>query len=177
MCRLLTKPLPAGQVAGGTYNMSITSSGIPRWYLISIPPFYEEEQLSPVILSYHSGLENATQQMSLTQMSNPYFNNISFVIYPQGINVCISMKRDDLADILGLMARNSRRQLQRHQIHKRYPRPDRGNLLDRSPSYLGDREIRWSRILQNPSLRPPHVLENRSLRACLRSLLHKHHNL
>jgi poly(3-hydroxybutyrate) depolymerase len=124
MCRLLTKPLPAGQVAGGTYNMSITSSGIPRWYLISIPPFYEEEQLSPVILSYHSGLENATQQMNLTQMSNPYFNNISFVIYPQGINVCTSMKRKYLTDIPGLMARNSRRQLQRHQIHKRYPRPD-----------------------------------------------------
>lgn len=177
MCRLLTKPLPAGQVAGGTYNMSITSSGIPRWYLISIPPFYEEEQLSPVILSYHSGLENATSQMNLTQMSNPYFNNISFVIYPQGINVCISIKRHDLADILGLMARNSRRQLQRYQIHRRYPRPDRGNLLDRSPSYLGDRKIRWSGILQYPSLRSSHVVENRSLRTRLRSLLHKHHNL
>jgi hypothetical protein len=177
MCRLLTKPLPAGQVAGGTYNVSITSSGVPRWYLISIPQFYEEEQLSPVILSYHSSLENATSQMNLTQMSNPYFNNISFVIYSQGINVCISMKRHDLTDILRLMARNSKRQLQRHQIHKRYTRPDRGNLLDRSPSHLGDRKIRRSGILQYPCLRPSHVVENRSLRTRLRSLLHKHHNL
>lgn len=86
------KPLPQGQSIGKTSNVTIESSGIPRSYLISIPPAYDCETPIPVILSFHGANRNASQQQKLSQMSNPEFNNFAFAIYPLGLDVLILPK-------------------------------------------------------------------------------------
>jgi poly(3-hydroxybutyrate) depolymerase len=82
------KSLPEGQVVGGVYNVSISSSGIERSYLAFIPPAYNVNVPTPLILSYHGGNRNASQQLTLDELTSPEFNMASMVIYPQGINVC-----------------------------------------------------------------------------------------
>lgn len=83
------KRLPHGQSVGSVANVTITSGGLLRYFLISIPPTYHAEVPTPAILSYHGGVRTAEDQLQLDQMTNPEFNTNSFVIYPQGVNVCI----------------------------------------------------------------------------------------
>ncbi|KAJ5647265.1 carbohydrate esterase family 1 protein [Penicillium lividum] len=78
--------LPPGQSKGGVFNISITSDGKDRSFLLSIPPKYDSKVPTPLILSYHGGTKNATDQLELDQLTNPEFNTRDFVIYPQGIN-------------------------------------------------------------------------------------------
>lgn len=80
-------PLPSGQTAGNVYNVSITSGGLARYYLISIPPTYNTSATTPLILSYHGGTKTAQNQLQLDLFTSTYFNNNTFVVYPQGINV------------------------------------------------------------------------------------------
>lgn len=82
--------LPHGQAVGKVANVTITSGGLPRYYLIFIPPTYQAEVPSPAILSYHGGNRTPEDQLELDQLTNPEFNTNTFVIYPQGFNVCIS---------------------------------------------------------------------------------------
>jgi poly(3-hydroxybutyrate) depolymerase len=84
------KPLPQGQVIGQTTNVTITSSGIERSYLISIPPKYDCKATTPVIFSFHGANRNASQQQQLSQFSNPEFNDFAITVYPMGINVILS---------------------------------------------------------------------------------------
>ncbi|KAL7929728.1 carbohydrate esterase family 1 protein [Trichoderma chlorosporum] len=77
--------LPPGQSAGNVANVTITSGGILRYYLISIPPTYHNEIPTSAILSYHGGNRDAESQLQLDNLTNPEFNTNSFVIYPQGI--------------------------------------------------------------------------------------------
>lgn len=81
------KPLPPGQAIGETTNVTIVSSGINRTYLISIPPKYDCETITPVIFSFHGGNRNASQQQELSQFSNPEFNDFAIAVYPLGIGV------------------------------------------------------------------------------------------
>ena len=81
------KALPQGQSVGGVSNITITSGGLQRNYLISIPPTYLAEVPTSIILSYHGGLRTAEDQLQLDQLTNPEFNTFSFVVYPQGVNV------------------------------------------------------------------------------------------
>lgn len=83
------KSLPPGQSCGGTYNVSIASGDLDRSYLINIPPRYYSGKAAPVILSYHGGTRNATEQLQLDQFTNPEFNDFAITVYPQGINVCL----------------------------------------------------------------------------------------
>ena len=86
------KALPDGQSTGVVSNVTIVSGGNQRNYLISIPPYYHSKIPTPAILSYHGGLRTAEQQLLLDQLTNPVFNTLSFVIYPQGINVRMPYK-------------------------------------------------------------------------------------
>lgn len=79
--------LPSGQSVGGIYNVSITSDGIDRSFLISIPPEYDPGTPTPVIMSYHGGDRTAESQLQLDQLTNPEFNTGDIVVYPQGIDV------------------------------------------------------------------------------------------
>jgi poly(3-hydroxybutyrate) depolymerase len=81
------KSLPSGQVVGTVSNVTISSGGFQRSYLISIPPTYNAYIPTPLILSYHGGVRTALQQLQLDQLTNPEFNTVSMVVYPQGINV------------------------------------------------------------------------------------------
>jgi poly(3-hydroxybutyrate) depolymerase len=81
------KQLPKGQAVSAVSNVTISSGGYERYYLISIPPTYNAFTPTPLILSYHGGVRTALDQLQLDQLTNPYFNTVSMVIYPQGINV------------------------------------------------------------------------------------------
>ncbi|RFU28501.1 hypothetical protein B7463_g7842, partial [Scytalidium lignicola] len=80
------KSLPKGQAIGTVSNVTITSSGIERSYLISIPPSYNAYLPTSIILSYHGGTRTAEDQLKLDQLTNPEFNTEHLVVYPQGIN-------------------------------------------------------------------------------------------
>lgn len=83
------KSLPRGIAVGQTTNVSIQSSGIKRSFLINIPETYESKVLSPVILSFHGGERNASQQLELDLLFLPEFNTMgAILVYPQGIDVC-----------------------------------------------------------------------------------------
>jgi len=81
------KSLPSGQAVGEVSYVTIQSGGYQRSYNISIPPTYDADVETPLVLSYHGGNKNAEDQMQLDQLNNPNFNNFSIVVYPQGINV------------------------------------------------------------------------------------------
>jgi poly(3-hydroxybutyrate) depolymerase len=81
------KPLPKGQALGTVSKVTISSDGFQRSYLISVPPKYNAFVPTPLILSYHGGVRTAESQLQLDQLTNPEFNTVSMVIYPQGINV------------------------------------------------------------------------------------------
>ncbi|ESZ93368.1 hypothetical protein SBOR_6245 [Sclerotinia borealis F-4128] len=79
------KPLPPDIAIGQPKTISIKSSDVARSYLIVVPPLYSTQSLTPVIFSFHGGNRNASEQLKLDQISDPYFNNFSITIYPQGI--------------------------------------------------------------------------------------------
>ncbi|ORX40577.1 carbohydrate esterase family 1 protein [Kockovaella imperatae] len=79
-------PLPSGQTPGSVTNVTIESGGLTRSYLVFVPPTYDPLLPTPLILSYHGGLQTAMDQLELDEFTKPYFNNDSFVIYPQGID-------------------------------------------------------------------------------------------
>lgn len=81
------QPLPSGQSAGKVSNITITSSGQDRSFLLFVPPNYRPDTQTSVILSYHGGNRDAESQLELDELTEPQFNSDSFVIYPQGINV------------------------------------------------------------------------------------------
>jgi len=83
------KSLPQGQALETVSNVSISSGGFQRSYLIFIPPKYDEFIPTPLILSYHGGVRNATDQLKLDQLTSSEFNTQSIVVYPQGINVSV----------------------------------------------------------------------------------------
>jgi poly(3-hydroxybutyrate) depolymerase len=66
----------------------VLSGGVQRSYLISIPPTYNPKIPAPIIFSYHGGVRTAEDQLQLDHLTDPEFNTVSLVIYPQGINVC-----------------------------------------------------------------------------------------
>lgn len=90
---LVTTKLPNAKAVGSVTNVTITSGGLSRYYLISIPSTYNANVATPAILSYHGGTQTAEIQLQLDQLTNPEFNTNSIVIYPQGVDVCISNKQ------------------------------------------------------------------------------------
>ncbi|KIY01593.1 uncharacterized protein Z520_03145 [Fonsecaea multimorphosa CBS 102226] len=80
------RDLPDGQAVGGVTNVTITSDGNGRSYLIFIPPTYCEDTPTSLIVSYHGGARSAEDQLELDLLTSPEFNNKSIVVYPQGVN-------------------------------------------------------------------------------------------
>lgn len=67
-------------------TINITSSD-DRWYLLHFPKTYEPTSPAPVILSYHGGNRNASEQQALDMLTSTFFNEEYMVIYPNGIDV------------------------------------------------------------------------------------------
>jgi poly(3-hydroxybutyrate) depolymerase len=88
LCKGCWKALPKGQAVGTVSNVTVLSGGVQRSYLISIPPTYNPKIPAPIIFSYHGGVRTAEDQLQLDHLTDPEFNTVSLVIYPQGINVC-----------------------------------------------------------------------------------------
>jgi poly(3-hydroxybutyrate) depolymerase len=81
------KPLPLGQSIGHVSNVTISSGGNERNFLVSIPPSYSKDVPTPLMLSYHGGTKTSIQQLQLDDLTDPEFNPFAIVVYPQGINV------------------------------------------------------------------------------------------
>ncbi|KAJ6022140.1 carbohydrate esterase family 1 protein [Penicillium herquei] len=71
---------------GSTINVSITSDGLDRSYLLSFPSDYHPQVAAPAIFSFHGGTRTAESQLELDQLTNPEFNTQALVVYPQGID-------------------------------------------------------------------------------------------
>ncbi|KUJ13908.1 carbohydrate esterase family 1 protein [Mollisia scopiformis] len=95
------KALPKGQSNGGVSNVTITSDGVERYYLVFVPPTYNPFIPTPLILSYHGGVRTALDQLQLDELTNPEFNTVSMVVYPQGIaNSWQGVPGDTVNDVL-----------------------------------------------------------------------------
>lgn len=68
---------------GQTFNVTLDD----RWYLLYFPENYEPTSPAPVILSYHGGNRNASEQQALDLLSTSYFNGDYIVVYPNGVDV------------------------------------------------------------------------------------------
>lgn len=68
-------------------NVSITSLGIDRYYLLTLPPGLDVITPTPVIFSFHGGNRTAEDQYRLSRMSDTSFNDFAIAAYPNGINV------------------------------------------------------------------------------------------
>ncbi|OCL01449.1 carbohydrate esterase family 1 protein [Glonium stellatum] len=80
------KTLPKKVTAGGaSANISITSGGLIRSYLIHVPQSYDIDTPVPLILSYHGRGKNASEQELLSQFSNSSYNPNAIAVYPQGV--------------------------------------------------------------------------------------------
>jgi poly(3-hydroxybutyrate) depolymerase len=88
------KQLPKGQSIGGVTNVTISSDGDNRSYLVFIPPEYNAFSLTPLILSYHGGSRNSSSQLLLDKLTSPEFNTESIVVYPQGIDVRFNLDEE-----------------------------------------------------------------------------------
>lgn len=70
--------------AGQTTNVTLPDD---RWYLLYFPEQYDPKTPAPLILSYHGGNRNASEQLELDMLTTPFFNKGHVVAYPNGIDV------------------------------------------------------------------------------------------
>ncbi|KAI9734030.1 MAG: hypothetical protein M1818_006968 [Claussenomyces sp. TS43310] len=78
--------LPGNQTVNSVTNVLLEYGGRERSYLIFIPPKYDINTPSALIVSYHGGTQTAEDQLELDQFTNPEFNTDIMVAYPQGID-------------------------------------------------------------------------------------------
>ena len=80
--------------AGSKKSQTIClSGGDKRSYTIYLPENYgSSTTLHPLILSYHGGTRTPDTQIGLDLFTTPYFNQDAVVVYPAGIDVCLSLK-------------------------------------------------------------------------------------
>lgn len=69
---------------GQTTNVTLADN---RWYLLYIPEKYASGSPAPLILSYHGGNRDASEQQKLDMLSTTFFNEDYVVAYPNGIDV------------------------------------------------------------------------------------------
>ncbi|KXT00740.1 hypothetical protein AC578_8245 [Pseudocercospora eumusae] len=83
------KALAGGITTGGTgqsNNVSITSNGIKRSYLLHLPKAYSANSVHGLILSFHGRGESGAKQEKVSRFSVPTVNPHMIVAYPNGIN-------------------------------------------------------------------------------------------
>jgi hypothetical protein len=76
------------QKPGTVKNHTICVDGTTqRWYLLFLPSSYTSSTQQPLIVSYHGGTRNASNQLTLDNFTSPKYNESTIVVYPQGLNV------------------------------------------------------------------------------------------
>lgn len=74
----------SGVQVGQTTNVTLADG---RWYLLYVPEKYAPGTPAPLVLSYHGGNRNASEQQALDMLSTAAFNEDHVVAYPNGIDV------------------------------------------------------------------------------------------
>lgn len=83
--------------SSGASNVTITSNKVERSFLFWVSPTYSSKNPASVILSFHGGNKNATDQLLLDGFTTADGNPASIVVYPQGINVsCLTFPWTEL---------------------------------------------------------------------------------
>ncbi|THU90111.1 alpha/beta-hydrolase [Dendrothele bispora CBS 962.96] len=81
------KRLPSGVTPGGSSsNLTITSKGLERNYLIHLPDNYDVNKPTSMVFSFHGRISTSAEQEELSQLSNPDFNPNAIAVYPNGID-------------------------------------------------------------------------------------------
>lgn len=83
------KALSAGIKQGSTgssNNITITSSGIERTFLLHVPQVYTPTNAHGLIFSFHGRSQTGAEQERLSQFSNYDFNPNMLAVYPNGVN-------------------------------------------------------------------------------------------
>lgn len=89
---LLRRTVEAASSSGCDLNQSVQvgqTSNITvgdRWYLLYFPEEYNPTEAAPLILSFHGGNRNASQQQQLDLLSTTFFNKDHVVVYPNAID-------------------------------------------------------------------------------------------
>lgn len=78
---------------GQTTNVTLPDN---RWYLLYFPEKYDPSTPAPLILSYHGGDRNASEQQKLDMLATPFFNEEYVVVYPNGIDVSRAVNTEAL---------------------------------------------------------------------------------
>jgi poly(3-hydroxybutyrate) depolymerase len=65
-------------------GFSIQSGGHPRTYTINIPSSYQEDNQTPLIVSYHGNGGNSDTQFALSEFGNETYNPHMISVFPQG---------------------------------------------------------------------------------------------
>lgn len=79
----------AGQPGGpgrksGDYDFKISAGGLERYYSVHVPPSYDPNRPTPVILNFHGGGGNPKSQRTITTMDQASDKFGFIVVYPQG---------------------------------------------------------------------------------------------
>jgi polyhydroxybutyrate depolymerase len=64
---------------------SIKSGGLPRQYLVHLPPDYSTAKRSPLILAFHGGLGSASGMVRISKLNELADVKGAVVVYPEGI--------------------------------------------------------------------------------------------
>src|SRR6266496_1133785 len=70
----------------GSFEGTLTSSGVTRHYLLHIPPSYQSGNAIPLVINFHGYNSNSGQEENLTGMSAKADREGFIVVYPDGIN-------------------------------------------------------------------------------------------
>jgi polyhydroxybutyrate depolymerase len=73
-------------VKTGTFDETISSSGVTRHYLLHIPSSYQQDKSDPLILNFHGYGSNSQQEENLTGMSAKADRENFIVVYPDGLD-------------------------------------------------------------------------------------------
>lgn len=68
----------------GDYERSIKVGKLERYYLVHVPPRYQKNRPTPVVLNFHGGGGNAESQRNFSQMDVTADRYGFIVVYPQG---------------------------------------------------------------------------------------------
>ena len=74
----------ATELAQGDYEQEVTVDGRSRWYSVHIPAGYDKAKPAPLVLNFHGGGGNPTQQRHDSCLDETADRNGFIVVYPAG---------------------------------------------------------------------------------------------
>ena len=74
----------ADQLTPGNHTRTLEMDGQTRSYLVHVPPKYDPQKPTPVVLAFHGGLANAGMMVVLSGLSNKADEAGFIVVYPNG---------------------------------------------------------------------------------------------